>query len=70
LFNAFRVSLARMSVWRDVQKQAEGLRQKKPRPPMRVLGLDGVYGRVAGQPHALTVAVDSGNGQLIALALG
>jgi hypothetical protein len=26
LFNAFRVSLAHMSVWRDVQKCAAGLR--------------------------------------------
>jgi transposase-like protein len=67
LFNAFRVSLAHMSVWRDVQKRATGLRQTKPRPRMRVLGLDGVYGRVAGQAHAVTVAVDPGNGQLIAL---
>jgi transposase-like protein len=68
LFNAFGVSLAHMSVWRDVQKRAASLCQKRPRPPMRVLGLDGVYGRVAGQPHALTVAVDPGNGQLISLA--
>jgi hypothetical protein len=35
---------------------------------MRVLGIDGVYGRVAGKAHALTVAVDPGNGQLISLA--
>jgi len=68
LFNAVGVSLADMSVWRDVQKRAAGLSQKKPRPPMRVLGLDGVYGRVAGQAHAVTVAVDPGNGQLISLA--
>ena len=68
LFNAFGVSLAHMSVWRDVQKQAASLCQKRPRPPMRVLGLDGVYGRVAGQPHAATVVVDPGNGQLISLA--
>ncbi len=68
LFNAFRVSLAHMSVWRDVQKRAKGLSQKKPRLPMRVLGLDGVYGRLAGQPQALTVAVEVGNGQLLSVA--
>src|SRR5574341_646327 len=45
LFNAFGVSLAHMSVWRDVQERAESLCQRRPRPPMRVLGLDGVYGR-------------------------
>lgn len=67
LFNAFRVALAHMSVWRDVQKRATGLRQQS-RPPLRVLGLDGAYGRVAGQVHAVTVAVDPGNGQLISLA--
>ncbi|MBI3913233.1 MAG: transposase [Chloroflexi bacterium] len=68
LFGAFGISLAHMSVWRDVQKQAAALGQKPPRPPMRVLGLDGVYGRVAGQPYAATVAVDVGNDQLISLA--
>jgi hypothetical protein len=57
-----------MSVWRDVQKQAAALRQSQPRPAMRVLGVDGVYGRVAGQPHAATLAVDPGNGRLISLA--
>ena len=68
LFNAFGITLAHMSVWRDVQKCATALSQNKPRPAMRVLGVDGVYGRVAGQPHAATVAVDLGNGQLISLA--
>ena len=68
LFNAFGVSLAHMSVWRDVQKRAATLSQPRPHPPMRVLGLDGVYGHVAGQPYAATVAIDPGNGQLIALA--
>jgi transposase-like protein len=68
LFNAFRVSLAHMSVWRDVQKCATRLSQNNPRCPMRVLGLDGAYGRVAGHAQAVTVAVDSGNGHLISLA--
>lgn len=69
LFNAFGISLAHMSVWRDVQKRATELCQNRPRPPMRVLGLDGVYGRVVGRPHSVTVAVDPGNGQLISLAV-
>ena len=68
LFNAFGVSLAHMSVWRDVQKRAAALAELRPRPPMRVLELDGVYGHVAGQRYAATVAVDPGNGRLIALA--
>lgn len=67
LFNAFGVVVAHMSVWRDVQKRADSVRQSKGRPAMRVLGLDGVYARVAGQPQALTVAVDSGNVRLISL---
>jgi transposase-like protein len=68
LFNAFGIALAHMSVWRDVQARAESLSQNRPRPPMRVLGLDGVYGRVAGQPHTATLAVDPGTGRLITLA--
>lgn len=68
LFNAFGVTLAHMSVWRDVQQRAAALRQTKPRPALRVLGVEGVYGRVAGQPHAATIAVDPGTGHLITLA--
>jgi len=68
LFNAFGVALAHMSVWRDVQQCAATLRQTKPRPALRVLGVDGVYGRVAGQPYVATIAVDPGTGHLITLA--
>ena len=68
LFNAFGVVLAHMSVWRDVQKWAAALRQNQSRPAMRVLGVDGVYARVAGQSQVLTIAVDPGNGQLLSLA--
>lgn len=41
LFNAFCVSLAHMSVWRDLQKRAGELRQKKPRSSIRVLEVEG-----------------------------
>lgn len=65
LFNAFGIALAHMSVWRDVPQRATAWCQTKPRPALRVLG---VYGRVAGQPHAATLAVDPGTGRLITLA--
>ena len=68
LFNAFGIALAHMTVWRDVQQRATAVCQTKPRPALRVLGVDGVYGRVAGQPHAATIAVDPGTGRLIAFA--
>lgn len=64
---AFCIRLAHMTVWRDVQQRAQPLKECCPGHPVRVLGLDGVYGRMHGQAQAMTVAVDLGNGQPLAL---
>ncbi len=64
---AFRVILAHMSVWRDVQKLAQPLKERWHGRTIRVLGLEGVYGPLKGQPQAMTIAVDLGKGQPLAL---
>ncbi len=40
---AFGVRLSHMSVWRDIQEQAELLKKRRHWQGVRVLGLDGAY---------------------------
>jgi transposase-like protein len=56
-----------MSGWRDVQAQAEAVRQQQYWKKVRVLGLDGAYVRGWGKTQPVLVAVDLGNGQPVAV---
>ena len=49
---AFGVSLSHMTVWRDIQEQANLFRKRRHQQGMRVLGLDGalVEGIAQKQP--------------------
>lgn len=65
---AFSVPLSHMSVWRDLQEQADLLEKQRHWRPVRVLGLDGAY--VQGwdkRKHPVLVAVDVGRGQPVAI---
>jgi transposase-like protein len=64
---AFAVPLAHMTVWRDVQQLASPARSRPPRR-VRVLGVDGFYGRLAGQRCGMVLAVDLGRGRPVAIA--
>lgn len=64
ILSAFGVCLSRMSSWRDVQAEAEGLRRGKQWQPARVVGVDGAW--LNGQ--GVMVAVDLGDGQPLAIA--
>ena len=61
------VILERMSGWRDVQAQAEGVRQQRLWGKVRVLGVDGAYVRGWGKTQPVLIAVDLGNGQPVAV---
>jgi transposase-like protein len=67
VFAAFRVSLSRMSGWRDVQAQAQQAQTARHGQPVRVLGLDGAYVRGWGDIQAVVVAIDLGDGQPVAI---
>jgi transposase-like protein len=67
VFAAFGVQLSRMTAWRDVQAQAAHFTQRRQWQPVRVLGLDGAYGRGWGGTQPVLVAVDLGTGQPVAL---
>ena len=68
MLGAFRVPLSHMTVWRDLQEQAELLEKQRRWQPVRVLGLDGAY--VQGwdkRKHPVLVAVDLGRGRPVAI---
>jgi len=63
----FGVKLSHMSVWRDLQKQADLLEKRRHWKPVRVLGLDGAYVRALGKMRPVLVAVDLGEGEPVAV---
>ena len=64
LLSVFGVCLSHMSGWRSVQQEGEQIRQKMKWKTARVVGVDGTW--VAGK--GIMVAVDLGDGQLLAIA--
>ena len=60
----FGVSLSHMSGWRSVQREGQRIRRRLQWKAARVVGVDGAW--VAGQ--GIMVAVDLGDGELLALA--
>lgn len=66
--SAFGVHLSHMTVWRDLQEQAQLLEQRRRWQGVRVLGLDGVYPLGWNKrKHPVLVAVDLGHGQPVAI---
>lgn len=63
----FGVKLSHMSVWRDLQEQADRQEKRRHWKPVRVLGLDGAYVRAWGEVRPVLVAVDLGNGEPVAV---
>jgi transposase-like protein len=66
ILSAFLVELSHTSIWRDVQALAAALKRRLPKQ-VRVLGVDGVYPKLAGQGQPTLVCVDLGSGQPVAL---
>ena len=63
----FKVKLSHMTVWRDLQGQAEVVEQRRHWHPVRVLGVDGLYPLVRGKKQPVLIAVDLGDGQPVAI---
>jgi len=68
LLSAFNTEICHMTVWRDIQEQAEMVKQRKKWGHVRVAGLDGLYPLGKGKKEAVLLAVDLGDGQPIAIA--
>ena len=67
ILSGLRVSISHMSIWRDVQAQAERRKQQGQWKQVRVLGLDGAYVSGWGEKRPVLVAVDLGTGKPIAV---
>jgi len=65
--SAFGIKISHMTVWRDLQEQAEQMEGRRRWQPVRVLGIDGLYPLAKGKKRAVLLAVDLGNGQPVAL---
>ena len=66
--SAFGVQLSYMSVWRDLQEQADQLVKRRRWQGVRVLGVDGLYPLGWDKrKQAVLVAVDLGSGQPVAV---
>ena len=67
ILGAFGVLLSFMSVWRDVQVDAQQVVSRNHWRKVRVLGLDGAYVLGWGKIQPVLVAVDMGAGEVVAL---
>lgn len=65
--SAFNVQVSHMTVWRDLQEQADLLRKRRHWQKVRVLGVDGAYPLLKGKKPATLIAVDLGTGQPVAI---
>jgi transposase-like protein len=65
ILSGWEVALGHMTIWRDVQAEAQ--QRRKPGKRVRVLGVDGAYVRGWGQIQPVLVGVDLGDGQVVAL---
>lgn len=63
----FGVKLSHMTVWRDLQEQADLQQKRRHWKPVRVLGVDGAYPLVKGKKPPVLIAVDLGDGQPVAI---
>lgn len=67
ILSGWAVELGHMTIWRDVQAEAEHRHKRNQRKPVRILGLDGAYVRGWGKIQPVLVGVDLGDGQVVAL---
>jgi transposase-like protein len=63
----FGVKLSHMSVWRDIQEQADLTEKRDHWKPVRVLGLDGAYPLLKGKKPSVLIAIDLGDGRPVGI---
>lgn len=54
----FGVKLSHMTVWKDMQEQADILEKQQHWKPVRVLGVDGSYTQAKGKKCSVLIVVD------------
>lgn len=67
ILSGLQVRLSHMTIWRDVQAQAQRIKKHNQWKPVRMLGLDGAYVLGWGEKQPVLVAVDLGTGEPLAV---
>ena len=67
ILSGLKVKLSHMTIWRNVQTEAQIQKQQRFWKPVRVMGLDGAYVLGWGDKQPVLVAVDLGTGEPLAL---
>ena len=67
ILSGLKVLVSFMTIWRDVQREAEQVKKRNHWKPVRVLGLDGANVLGWGAKQSVLVAVDLGTGEPIAV---
>ena len=67
ILSGLRVSLSFMTIWRDVQAQAQNWKRKHRWKPVRIVGVDGARVLGWGEKQPVLVAVDLGTGEPLAV---
>ena len=67
ILSGLKVTLSHITIWRNVQREAEQVKKRNHWKPVRVLGLDGANVLGWGEKQSVLVAVDLGTGEPIAL---
>ena len=63
VLSGWQVRLSFMTIWRDVQMEAQQSKKRNQGKPVRILGLDGASVLGWGEKQPVLVAVDLGTGQ-------
>jgi len=67
ILSGLNVWVSFMTIWRDVQAEAEQIQKRNQWKPVRIVGLDGAYVLGWGAKQPVLVAVDLGTGEPLAL---
>lgn len=63
VLSGWKVLVSHMTIWRDVQEQAQQIQKRHQWKAVRLLGLDGAYVLGWGEKRPVLVAVDLGTGE-------
>jgi transposase-like protein len=67
ILSGLKVFVSHMTIWRDVQAEAQQIHKRNQWKPVRLVGLDGAYVLGWGQKRPVLVAVDLGTGEPLAI---
>ena len=67
ILSGLKVGMSHMTIWRDVQAEAQRIKKHNQWKPVRMLGLDGAYVLGWGEKQPVLVAVDLGTGEPLAV---